>query len=252
MLPISELPATKRLLARLEARKAWEYLNPEMTAAWNLAMEEDAIRDSEREVSQALLQARSKREILLKRAEVPERFRINANVQKTKAMECAVEWLASKKPALVLFGSTGGGKTTAATWALGEILITHSRHLYSTGQEVVPGVFVTSHALSQLSAFERGDRYFRDKLADAKCLVIDDMGAESLNDYAKGILFDVLSERLASLQLRTIITSNATPDVFKVRYGERLTDRLREGATIKRINEPSMRVAQKFGIGDEK
>jgi len=71
------------------------------------------------------------------------------------------------------------------------------------------------------------DRDTRTRVKKAAILVIDELGAESLNEYSTAILNDVISHRYDNLDYAaTIITTNLTPEALAERYGPRMMDRL--------------------------
>lgn len=131
---------------------------------------------------------------------------------------------------LVLFGKTGTGKTVAACLVLSEILRridASSRPSGGDAQRVPPGLFVRANTLARLSAYDAADREWLESAIRTPCLVLDDLGSEAANDIFKAQLYELLDRRYARSR-RTIITSNLDKATFAKRYGERISDRLRE------------------------
>ncbi len=119
----------------------------------------------------------------------------------------------------VLSGVTGAGKTVAAAWYVYQIVVTEQRWAFP---------FIRAAELATLSRYG-GER---DKYLDAERLVIDDLGSEYLD--AKGsflVDLDELVDRFYAGKRHLVITTNCTKATFKKRYGERITDRLRECGT---------------------
>jgi len=118
----------------------------------------------------------------------------------------------SDRNVIVIGGAPGCGKTVgAAWWALRRRTTTK---------------FVRA---STFAAASRYDRKEREMWLKAPALVLDDAGAE-YND-AKGSLMVDLDELIDTFygdRRPLLITTNCSASDFKTRYGERITDRLRE------------------------
>ena len=111
----------------------------------------------------------------------------------------------------VLAGGVGCGKTTAAAWWA------HRR--------ASRALFVRS------STFARASRYSaqRDEWMEAQGLVLDDLGTEYTDE--KGALVGDLEELIDIFyadRKPLLITTNLAPASFTARYGDRITDRLRQ------------------------
>jgi DNA replication protein DnaC len=156
----------------------------------------------------------------------PERAIVAAESAKaTAAIEQIKTWKPSERCVLVLSGSPGCGKTVAAThWAL------HNRH---------SAVFVRAATFAASSRYERAER---NSWLQASALVLDDLG----NEYAdvKGSLISDLDELVDTYygdNRPLLITTNLDRESFKARYGQRITDRLRESGKWFSIASESMR-----------
>lgn len=129
-----------------------------------------------------------------------------ASIAKIKALDL------SERNVIVVSGLPGCGKTVAcAWWAL------HRRG----GARFVRA--------SSFAAASRYDREERAAWLKASALVLDDAGAEYSD--AKGSLMVDLDELVDTFygdRRPLLITTNLTRSMFKTRYGERITDRLRE------------------------
>lgn len=131
-----------------------------------------------------------------------------------------------RRRTLVLAGGVGAGKTTAATWAL------------LKGQDPRPGFL----RASELERRGRYDKHLDEWLKDKTSLVIDDIGAESLD--GKGVFVSLLDEVVDifySNRRTLVMTTNLRPrkenaddkdedPQFKERYGERVWSRLSQVA----------------------
>jgi hypothetical protein len=116
---------------------------------------------------------------------------------------------ADRRPLLVLAGGDGReGKSLSAAWILAQR----------------DGRWTTCSELAQTAIA----KYDRDVYLSPEVLVLDDVGAESLTEWVKGRVYDVLSDRIANGK-RTIVTTNIVEkEVFTARYDERLSRRIAE------------------------
>jgi DNA replication protein DnaC len=129
---------------------------------------------------------------------------------------------------VVLAGDPGCGKTVAAChWAM------HSRRFHNCTEFVRASTFAAS---------SRYDQETRQRWYGAHALVLDDLGAEYLD--AKGsfqVDLDELVDTFYGDERPLIVTTNLNGQAFKSRYGERVTDRIRECGKWLDIAASSMR-----------
>jgi DNA replication protein DnaC len=134
-------------------------------------------------------------------------------------------WAATGESLLVLGGTAGCGKTTAAAyWSL---------------MEDWPAMFLKASRFATTSRYGSEERA---RWSKAERLVLDDLGAEYLD--AKGsfmVDLDELVDAFYSDRRRMLITTNCTPTEFKQRYGERVADRIREAGTWISVGSGSLR-----------
>lgn len=133
----------------------------------------------------------------------------------------------SQRPALVLMGGTGVGKTVAALAAV---------------REQPQGVFVKAAELARAV-----DPWWRERAEgwrqvdiEAPLFVVDDLGAETDEPRFHQALFAVVDTRDAA-DRKTIIASNLKPAQIRERYGDRIADRLNAMARAVRIGGESLR-----------
>jgi DNA replication protein DnaC len=132
---------------------------------------------------------------------------------------------------LTLCGNVGTGKSFAAVCALRRWVGLRTSRSIDAGAGL-PYIrdnirYTVLPYVEWKRAFEICDnREFREKAKKAAILVLDELGAESLNEYSTAILNDLLSHRYDNDALATIITTNLTPDALEQRYGPRMMDRL--------------------------
>lgn len=151
----------------------------------------------------------------------------------TKALRAVREGLREGHRIIVLSGTRGSGKTTAAAWYAVQ---NQPRHEYLRTQWQY---FIDAN---QLSRYPRYDEQKMHRLERALALVIDDLGVEY--DDKQGnfrSLFDALVNARYAAMLPTVITTNLSAEQFKERYGERVADRIREVGRFVSIADESLR-----------
>lgn len=148
--------------------------------------------------------------------------------KETAGIRAARKWLESEKPFLVIAGSVGSGKTTAATWAVMRSGMM-ARHIRAS-------------ELASIAPF--GESAGRWKaLRDMRLLVIDDLGTEHPSEWWKSN-FDGLIDARHGAKLRTIITTNLSPTQITDAYGLRISDRLRQSSIYAACGAQSLRGAE--------
>lgn len=147
---------------------------------------------------------------------------------------------------LVLSGMRGCGKTVAAsTWLHRWAADVYEQRQGPDDANVVRpvrglgAVFVTA---ARLSRWSRYDDAAMDRLIKAPRLVIDDLGAEFMDERGSYLclLDEVVNERYAAAR-PTVMTTNLGAPEFRERYGERIADRIREAGRFVSLPNPSMR-----------
>lgn len=63
------------------------------------------------------------------------------------------------------------------------------------------------------------------RIKNAKRLILDDLGAEKLTDFAAEILYDLIDYRWGNL-LETVVTSNLSPSEIAAKHGDRIASRI--------------------------
>jgi len=137
---------------------------------------------------------------------------------------------------LVLAGSVGCGKTTAAAWWLSQQEPAH-KYVKTTSP-----VFIPTFRFERLSRYSDADMA---RVERARRLVVDDIGTEFLDTKGNfvALLRGLVDARYAD-GLPMVITTNLSADDFASRYGERTIDRLREVGAFAFIDAPSLRGAK--------
>lgn len=243
-------------LAALEAdQQAWDAANPDKLAKADALREELEALEAEKErVRQADEVERLKWAGLDALEPVPRlRLRIeqswegpddaSAALKRTPAFVAAEAFDRDSRWCLLMLGKPGSGKSLAAgtSAVTAAVAAGYDNRWISDGARSrrLPA-WVRASESSRLSGY--GDEaearlaYWR-----STCLlVLDDLGTEMLNPLWQQALDDVLDERYQHGR-KTIITSNLVAADFKTRYGERITDRIREDGTIVTLTNDSLR-----------
>lgn len=126
-------------------------------------------------------------------------------------------------PSLLLLGNTGTGKTHQAYGAV--------RLLSAIGLNVRWQVISAADLYARLRPRHQIDSEseFR-AIADAKTLVLDDLGAAKTSEWVEEINFRLINHRYEQ-QLPTVFTSNTLPKDLGAELGERVASRLTEMTT---------------------
>lgn len=149
---------------------------------------------------------------------------VNGTLENTRALEAVSKWMGSQKAFCLLLGGTGVGKTVAAMYAF-----------VARG-----GEFVRSSDLGPALDPWKGDREMDRVRANSHgVFVLDDLGIERADDARWAVCFDDLVD--ARQGLRTVITSNLTPQQIAERYSERARDRIRASCVVVTLTGKSMR-----------
>lgn len=229
----------------LAAAKAWDVAHPEKAAEYHrLVAELDAeTKRAEREEASRLNLERALRHMAVKleRSGIGERSLNAAQApEETEALGVVKRWREDNALTwLALCGAKGVGKSVAATWALVRVM---------RGGGTAARIDATR--LATLSQFDAG----ADEIAWLKrvdMLLVDDIGTELLNDFAKARMHELFEERHETYR-RTILTSNLmwrpttrdgqTIPGLEQRLGERLVDRITQAGRVVQLgSNKSMR-----------
>jgi DNA replication protein DnaC len=132
---------------------------------------------------------------------------------------------------LFICGEKGAGKTFAAL-ALGKRWL--EREFVDKGRESAEVLFVP---LPEMIARQFDDKSLMYRAMDTECLILDDIGAESPNDYVAELVCTLLDKR-ERCALPTIMTSNVMPtDLmddggYDARMMRRITSMCGDGAQV--------------------
>jgi DNA replication protein DnaC len=136
-------------------------------------------------------------------------------------------------PSLVLAGKAGRGKSWQAWGALRALSVSG---VYCRWQFVTAtGLFASLRPRQGVDSEE-----VFEGLAGASVLVIDDMGATKDSAWTDEV-FDRLVNARYEWMRPTLITTNVPPSEFGEKFGERVTSRLMESATVVPFRGPDLR-----------
>lgn len=215
-------------LRRLEEREA------ERRAADPAGYEAERVRyEAERRESEEQDAMRRRTERLDRSgilAEVPDELRmllITDRLPETEPVRVVREWLASssRRPVLVLGGTTGVGKTIAA----------------GVGLAAESGMFKSADEIVAITAAMFGpEAEERERCLRSRMLVIDDVGTEQDVARMTAALVLFLSKRASAMWTPTILTMNMSAQAFRKRYdSERLMSRFSKAAQWASLKETS-------------
>jgi len=171
---------------------------------------------------------------------------LGGTLKDTAALNVARGWFAHPGlTVLVLSGTRGCGKTTAASWCVAQEPprdpLRGDRWFARPASErrYWAPLFVDVTRLQRASRYDQEQMWPFERAA---VLAIDDLGLEYAD--VKGsftALFDGLFNARYANEMKTVITTNLTAADFKARYGERVADRIRECGRFVELNDPSLR-----------
>lgn len=122
----------------------------------------------------------------------------------------------SSLPNLVIYGSTGTGKTFLTHCITGEVMDAGKTCIYLTAAEFVD--------VAEQAEFKHQPEDFRNCFT-CDLLVIDDLGTELVNSFTSGVVYRVVNERLLNRK-STVISTNLMLDQLQTTYSDRTFSRL--------------------------
>lgn len=163
-----------------------------------------------------------------------------------KHLEAFCEAFPERQQRIYFFGRTGTGKSFLAAAVANRIrgkgyrcsFLSVNRYLQLTRR---------LHVLEASFNPEREElQRAREELRtvnDADCLILDDLGTESLSDEQYNDLIELLNIRERKKSSSMIITGNIEPSDFSKKYDERIGSRLMGQFVLARLEGPDVRLA---------
>lgn len=255
----------------------WAKAHPAEAAELMRRAEEEAIRKHEDRIAERLREraearaAAAPRKLAAFLAAVGvgdvTRDAVVGSLEDTTALQAVREWTKTGG-ILLLLGSKGTGKTTAAAWGLSMIGVTqwprcfcdycggggprqdclvgagHRARVTDVELNPTKARFVKAGHLA--AALHRpGGEAIWDEVRKVYALAIDDLGREYSDQHGRWLAeLDLLIDDRHEMRRPTVITSNLSPQEFIQRYGERIADRIRQmGLVVNCVGESLRRRA---------
>lgn len=235
--PSLSLAGLREILDTGARARAWDAAHPEaaaqhraLCAELEVELRREEAQEAERLHAERVLRTSAAK---LERSGVGQRALAAATEpQPTEALVAVQRWLGdASRTWLVLCGARGTGKSVAATWAV--------RHAITTGSTAA---FRRASELAKLSGFDAGAAEL-ESLKRVDLLVLDDVGTEQLNEWARAQFHELCDYRHENYG-RTVVTSNLQwrgPSGLEARLGERICDRVAQAGTLVQLAGSSMR-----------
>jgi DNA replication protein DnaC len=230
---VARLSSFRRLLERLEARKAWEAANPELASEWNEALREDDERTRRREIEEAAARLDLDMPRILRGlgAQAVHAEATAFKLSDWPTLKAARRFLAQPRPppypTLFLAGPTATGKTQAAVFALADWARRHNWTERATGEERPQAIFAKAIEATSLNRFNGDGGHALERFKRAPVLVLDDLGTQAATGPGASLLYEIIDARYGERR-RTVVTTNLGAKELQRDYDERLLRRLRE------------------------
>jgi DNA replication protein DnaC len=128
---------------------------------------------------------------------------------------------------LILYGTTGIGKTFLSNCIAKELLDTSHSVIYLTATELFDRLAKKDYSKNKTGE----DAFEADYLTECDLLIIDDLGTEVSNTYTSSRLFYIINERLLRRK-SIIISTNLTLKDLTDLYSDRILSRLAGTSTL--------------------
>lgn len=145
----------------------------------------------------------------------------------------------SERGNLLLFGTTGVGKTFLTHCIAKEIMQTAHSVLYLTATEFFDAL------LAKVIHQDPESHVLYEQIQSCDLLIIDDLGTERNTDFIVSQLFVCLNDRILN-QKSTIISTNLTLEKIKSNYTERTFSRISNHYKILRLAGDDIRIQKKL------
>lgn len=117
---------------------------------------------------------------------------------------------------LLFFGNSGTGKTFMTHCIAKELLDRGFLVVYRTADELIKDLKAIRY---------ENNKTLEELIFNADLLIIDDLGTESINDFSKAELFNLINKKILT-KSKLIISTNLTMEQLLQTYSERITSRL--------------------------
>lgn len=118
---------------------------------------------------------------------------------------------------LLFYGNPGSGKTYLSYCIAKTLLDTGNLVIYKTSEELIK--------ILRDIRFNKADSSLENLLLQCDLLIIDDLGAEHLNEFSITELFNIINKRILTNK-KMLISTNLTLPAMTKNYSERIASRL--------------------------
>ena len=118
---------------------------------------------------------------------------------------------------LLFYGNPGSGKTYLSYCISKALLDTGNLVIYKTSEELIK--------ILRDIRFNKADPSLENLLFQCDLLIIDDLGAEHLNEFSITELFNIINKRIL-MNKKMLISTNLTLPAITKNYSERIASRL--------------------------
>lgn len=133
---------------------------------------------------------------------------------------------------LVIYGSTGTGKTYLTHCIAGEVMKAGKTVIYLTAAEFFD--------IAEKAEFRHEKSDYENAFA-ADLLIIDDLGTELVNQFTASVVYRVINERLLNRK-HTVISTNLLPAEIRTTYSDRTFSRISGSYSFIKLVGPDLRV----------
>ena len=148
-----------------------------------------------------------------------------------------------KHESILIFGSTGLGKTFLSNCIAKALLDSEHTVLYLSANELFEEVlsnYIMSHKNEDRETLEPVYEY----IYSSDLLIIDDLGTEVLSSFVKSQLFEIINKRILSNKA-TLITTNLDLKTLQDRYTERVMSRIADNYILYQLYGDDIRYVKK-------
>ena len=134
--------------------------------------------------------------------------------------QCYARDVSHRSPSIFMTGSTGLGKTHLSLAIANSAISRGMNVVYNSWQNLLNDIEREKFGYGESSPADT-----MESLISCDLLILDDVGAEFINNFDLSALYNVINSRM-NAKKPTIISSNLSPKEIKEKYGERVMSRL--------------------------
>ena len=154
-----------------------------------------------------------------------------------------VEDFDKKHDSILIFGSTGLGKTFLSNCIAKALLDKGHTVLYLSSNELFEEV-LSKYIMSRNEDDKKILEPIYQYLYNSDLLIIDDLGTEVLSSFVKSQLFEIINKRILTGR-STLITSNLDLETLQDRYTERVMSRIADNYILYQLYGDDIRYIKK-------